>query len=161
MSCSESKCKIAVVIPCYNVASTIVDVVSGIKNFADYIITINDGSNDNTKDILLELSKSNSKLTVLNNSKNQGVGAAMIRGFYYSMQKDCDVVIKLDGDGQMDASYITEMIDSLHKGYDFVKGNRFFDRTSINKIPIIRINGNMGMGFLLKAVSGYWNISDG
>ncbi len=152
--------KIAVVIPCYNVAKSISNVIVGLPDIVSCVIVVNDCSLDDTELIVSNMAKANSKITLLNNAKNLGVGGAMICGFKEAIRKKCDVVIKLDGDGQMDASYIPKMVEILDSGYDFVKGNRFFDRASINKMPKIRMLGNMGMGFIIKVVSGYWNISD-
>lgn len=153
-------CKIAVIIPCYKVDKYIKDVVNEIPDIVSSIIAVNDNSPDNTADILIELSRNNPKITVLHNKKNLGVGGAMIHGFKEALHQNCDIAIKLDGDGQMDSSYIPKMVNVLQAGYDFVKGNRFFDRISLKGMPSIRMFGNMGMGFMVKAVSGYWNISD-
>ena len=66
-----------------------------------------------------------------------------------------------DGDGQMDASHILPMLEILqNKQFDYVKGNRFFDRAHIGQMPFLRRIGNMGMGFFIKMASGYWHISD-
>jgi glycosyltransferase involved in cell wall biosynthesis len=153
--------KVAVVIPCYKVEEHIRDVVSGIPANVDMIITVNDKSPDGTASVLSEIEKTDSRVVVVNNDKNMGVGGAMITGFKEAVARNADVVIKLDGDGQMDPSYIGKMVEHLSSDkYDFVKGNRFFDRKMLKNMPFIRRFGNLGMSFLIKISSGYWNISD-
>jgi len=85
----------------------------------------------------------------------------MITGFKEALKQNCDIVIKIDGDGQMDISYFGQMVSAIvNKHYDFVKGNRFFDRKMLQKMPAIRRIGNIGMSFLIRMTSGYWNVFD-
>jgi len=152
---------IAVVIPCYKVEKQIQKVVSEIPDYITSIILVNDVSPDKTGEILDKLALENSKITVLHHCKNQGVGGAMISGFQEALKQNQEVVIKIDGDGQMDVSYFNSMLKAVFEGkYDFVKGNRFFDQKMLRKMPAIRRIGNIGMGFLIKMASGYWNIFD-
>jgi len=152
---------IAVVIPCYKVEQQIQKVVADIPNYVTSIILVNDASPDKTGEILDELAKTDSKITVLHHSKNQGVGGAMISGFQEAVKQNQEVVIKIDGDGQMDVAYFDKLLEAVfEENYNFVKGNRFFDRKMLQKMPTIRRIGNIGMGFLIKMASGYWNIFD-
>lgn len=153
--------KVAVVIPCYKVEEHIRKVVSEIPASVDMIITVNDKSPDGTASVLSEIEKNDSRVVVVTHDENKGVGGAMITGFKEAVARNADVVIKLDGDGQMDSSYIDKMVELLSTGkYDFVKGNRFFDRKMLKNMPFVRRFGNLGMSFLIKISSGYWNISD-
>jgi glycosyltransferase involved in cell wall biosynthesis len=152
---------IAVVIPCYKVETQIQQVVAEIPDYVGSIILINDASPDKTGKILDKLATENPKITVLHHAENQGVGGSMISGFQEAVKQNQEVVIKIDGDGQMDIAHFEEMLHAVfEKKYDFVKGNRFFDRKMLRKMPAIRRIGNIGMGFLIKMTSGYWNIFD-
>jgi len=152
---------IAVVIPCYKVETQIQKVVAEIPDYITSIILVNDASPDKTGEVLAHLAEGNSKITVLNHFENQGVGGAMITGFQEAIKQNNEVVIKIDGDGQMDISYFEKMLHTIFEGkYNFVKGNRFFDQKMLRKMPAIRRIGNMGMGFLTRMASGYWNIFD-
>jgi hypothetical protein len=85
----------------------------------------------------------------------------VVSGFEEAMKNNHEVVIKIDGDGQMDVAYFDKMLMMVfEKKYSFVKGNRFFDRKMLKKMPVIRRLGNIGMGFLIKMASGYWHIFD-
>ncbi len=152
---------IAVVIPCYKVEKKIVNVVANLPDFVDTIILVDDCSPDSTGSIIDNLKQSSPKIHTIHHDKNQGVGGAMITGFKSAISLGCDVVVKIDGDGQMDEKYIEKLTNIVLSGkYDFAKGNRFFNRTMISKMPWIRRIGNLGMGFLIKLASGYWDISD-
>lgn len=152
---------IAVIIPCYKVAQKIDEVLASLPSFIDYIITVDDCSPDTTGQLLDKAALSDTRMRVIHHPKNQGVGAAMCSGFRKAMECCADIVIKLDGDGQMDVSYMEKMVQVLSaSSCDFVKGNRFHNRLHIKNMPAIRRIGNMGMGFLIKMASGYWNISD-
>jgi len=152
---------IAVVIPCYKVEKQIQKVVKEIPDFVTSIILVNDASPDNTGEILENLATENSKIKALHHTKNQGVGGSMITGFKEAIEQNIEVVVKIDGDGQMDINYLDKLLNAIFIGkYNFAKGNRFFDQKMLRKMPAIRRIGNIGMGFLIKMASGYWNIFD-
>ena len=83
---------IAVLIPAYDEEGKIGTVVKRIRQscstFVDEIVVINDGSKDKT----LEEARA-SGANVLNQEKNQGVGAALRRGMYYALEKNIDIVV--------------------------------------------------------------------
>jgi glycosyltransferase involved in cell wall biosynthesis len=152
---------IAVVIPCYKVDKHIRKVVAGIPELVTSVILVNDASPDKTGEVLDQLAIENSKIKVIHHSKNQGVGGSMTTGFQEAIKQNTEVVIKIDGDGQMDTSYFDKMVKAIfEEKYHFVKGNRFFDQKMLQNMPAIRRIGNLGMSFLIKLASGYWNIFD-
>jgi dolichol-phosphate mannosyltransferase len=152
---------ITVVIPCYNVAKHIKDVVCNIPDSISYIIAVNDCSKDDTESILLKLANENKKIIYIRHEVNQGVGGAMITGYKRSMELNADITIKMDGDGQMDAAYIPALVKPLvDDKADFTKGNRFRELKALQAMPITRRIGNLGLSFIIKAASGYWNVFD-
>ena len=152
---------IAVVIPCYNVARHIEDVIRNLPPEVSHIITVNDCSTDETDKIFTALQRVNKKIIYISHEENQGVGGAMITGYKKSLELNADITIKIDGDDQMDTSYIDKLIRPLKENKaDFTKGNRFRDLSALRKMPVIRRFGNLGLSFLIKAASGYWNIFD-
>ena len=153
--------KTTVVIPCYKVAAHIEQVLNTLPDGVDEIILVDDCSPDDTGEVLERLSQQDSRIVVVHNPKNLGVGGAMMAGFREALRRGCDVDIKLDGDGQMDSSRIVEMVQAIESGdCDFVKGNRFYDKFALRNMPLIRKIGNFGMSFLVKMSSGYWQVSD-
>jgi glycosyltransferase involved in cell wall biosynthesis len=153
--------KIAVIIPCHNVANHIEGVISSLPEIITHIITVNDCSSDQTEEIILELQKENQKIIYLQHSKNQGVGGAMLTGYKKSLELNSEITIKIDGDGQMDAANIPLLIKPIIQNKaDFTKGNRFRDFRALKQMPMSRRIGNLGLSFMIKAASGYWNIFD-
>ena len=152
---------ITVVIPCYNVSRQIKDVINQLPPEVTWIIAVNDCSKDDTEKILVQLKESNGKIILITHEINQGVGGAMKTGFKKSVELNSDITIKMDGDNQMDSSYIPGLIRPLIESKaDYTKGNRFRDFKALKKMPVIRRIGNLGLSFCIKAASGYWNIFD-
>jgi hypothetical protein len=89
------------------------------------------------------------------------VGGAMVSGFRKALELDAWIVVKIDGDGQMEVSHLPDLLAPLMLGEaDYAKGNRFRDFAALRQMPLIRRIGNMGLGFLSKAATGYWNLFD-
>ncbi len=152
---------ITVVIPCYNVSRHIEDVIKQLPAEVNWIIAVNDRSKDDTENILLRIQQENKKIIFINHEINQGVGGAMKTGFKRSLELNSDITIKIDGDNQMDSSYIPALIKPIIDGKaDYTKGNRFRDFKALKQMPVIRRIGNLGLSFMIKMASGYWNIFD-
>ena len=152
---------IAVIIPCYNVAKHIEKVVCKIPDDINYIIAVNDCSSDETDCIIARLQQENKRLVYLKHDVNQGVGGAMLTGFKKALELNSDITIKMDGDGQMEHSNIHKLIRLIKEGMaDFSKGNRFRDFRALRNMPAFRRFGNLGLSFMIKAASGYWNVFD-
>lgn len=156
-----SKFKIAVVIPSFRTEKEIVSVLQGIPGFVRHIIVVDDASPDASADLVHAAAKRNRRILLLRHAKNQGVGGAMVTGFKKALELDAEIVIKLDGDGQMDPQYIPALIEPLLNGEaDYAKGNRFRELNALKQMPLVRRIGNLGLSFLTKAATGYWNIFD-
>jgi dolichol-phosphate mannosyltransferase len=152
---------ITVIIPCYNVSRHINDVINQLPAEVTWIIAVNDCSKDDSREKITDLMKKNEKIILINHETNQGVGGAMITGFKKSIELNSDITIKMDGDNQMDSSYIPNLIKPLIENKaDYAKGNRFRDFKALKQMPIIRRVGNLALSFFIKAASGYWNIFD-
>jgi glycosyltransferase involved in cell wall biosynthesis len=150
---------LAVVVPCYNVAAHIAGVVDSIPAYVQHIILVNDASADATAEILQKMV--DPRLTVIHHAQNQGVGGAMLSGYQRACELGADIAIKMDGDGQMDAAYIPALLEPLLAGQaNFSKGNRFLHERELQAMPWPRRLGNLGLSFLTKLASGYWNIFD-
>jgi glycosyltransferase involved in cell wall biosynthesis len=150
---------IAVVIPAYKVERQIAKVVGNIPALVEKIIFVNDASPDQTGKVLASLD--DPRLVVVSYDKNRGVGGAMMCGYDRAIEEGADILVKMDGDDQMDPDYILSLVRPIlaHQA-DFTKGNRFLNQTQMQKMPLIRRIGNWGLTFLVKASSGYWKIFD-
>jgi dolichol-phosphate mannosyltransferase len=160
-STDNSLPSLAVVIPAYRVEQEIEKVVRSIPNYVQYIIVVDDSSPDRTTEILDLLTRDEPRLVLVRHDINQGVGGAMVSGFRKAIDLGAQIVIKIDGDGQMDPAYIQDLITPLIQGKaDYCKGNRFRDFVALRQMPVIRRFGNIVLGFLTKVATGYWNIFD-
>jgi glycosyltransferase involved in cell wall biosynthesis len=156
-----TKFNIAAVIPAYRVERDIEFVLGGLPPYIKYIIVVDDASPDSSAELVTAAAKKDKRITLIKHTQNQGVGGAMISGFRKALELGAQIIIKLDGDGQMDTTHIPALITPLIQGKaDYVKGNRFRDFQSLQKMPLIRRIGNLGLSFLTKAATGYWNIFD-
>lgn len=151
---------IAVVIPCFKVANSILDVIASIGPEVEAIYVVDDACPQFSGKLVQE--KCNDpRVSVVFHSTNQGVGGAVITGYRTAVKANVDIIVKLDGDGQMDASLIPYFVEPIQTGEaDYTKGNRFYEVESVTKMPLIRMIGNAGLSFLTKLSSGYWGLFD-
>ena len=101
------------------------------------------------------------RISLLKNEVNLGVGGAVMLGYRQAMVDGMDIVVKIDGDGQMDPRLIPAFIAPIARGdADYTKGNRFYELEQIHQMPVLRVIGNAGLSFFTKLSSGYWDIFD-
>lgn len=151
--------KIIVVIPCFRVEKHIRQVISSIPEYVDEIIAVNDASDDSTGSLLSQINER--RLLIINHKKNQGVGGSMITGFQEALKRNADIIVKVDGDGQMDANQIKRLIHPIASRHcDYTKGNRLKSMHDVRNMPKIRLAGNLILSFLTKFASGYWKVMD-
>ena len=151
---------IAVVIPCYKVSAHICQLIRQIGEDVNAIFVIDDCCPENTGK-LVESNCTDPRVTVIFHINNQGVGGAVMTGYQAAIRAGAEVIVKLDGDGQMNPALIPAFIAPiLRSEADYSKGNRFFDVETAQQMPIVRLIGNVGLSFLTKLSSGYWNLFD-
>jgi len=152
--------KVAVVIPCYGVSTQILDVLASIPASVSDIFVVDDGCKEQSGR-LVERSICDPRVSVIYRQANGGVGAAVITGYEAAIKSGAEIVVKVDGDGQMDPSQIPTLIAPIvNRDADYCKGNRFSKLRDTSGMPILRIIGNLGMTILAKFSTGYWSISD-
>jgi glycosyltransferase involved in cell wall biosynthesis len=109
----------------------------------------------------VQSANSDPRLRVLFNERNRGVGGAMIAGYQAAIQDKADIIVKVDGDGQMNPTLIPLFAEPILSGRaDYVKGNRFYLLEDLKDMPTVRLFGNMALSFINKLVSGYWDLMD-
>ena len=156
---------IAIVSPCYNVQAHIVEVVTSLPDYVQDIILVNDASLDDTPKIIEQLREDgfvqNKHCHTVHLAVNQGVGGAVLAGFEKALSLKSNVIVKMDGDGQMDPANLPLLIEPLVIGKaDYTKGNRLLNALTLVDMPLVRRLGNAVLSFLIKISSGYWNIVD-
>jgi dolichol-phosphate mannosyltransferase len=151
---------ICVVIPAYKVSRQIVEVVESLGSEVSKIIVVDDACPQATGNLLLNESI-DPRLEVIQHIVNKGVGGAVKTGYKRALELGYEVIVKIDGDGQMDSSKILELIDPIVNGKsDYTKGNRFFEIDAVQQMPKTRILGNLGLTFMTKFSTGLWHIFD-
>jgi dolichol-phosphate mannosyltransferase len=152
--------KIAVVVPSYRVTDHIQEVLSKIGPEVEQIFVVDDACPDNSGDFV-EKNVKDKRVTVLRHTTNQGVGGAVISGYRAALDAKADIVVKVDGDGQMDPALIPRLVEPILRGEaDYVKGNRFDSLEDLFEMPRVRIFGNAVLSFWSKLSTGYWSITD-
>lgn len=161
MPADLSKYNLAVVIPAYRVERELDGVLASIPAYVRQIIVVNDASPDGTAQVIKTAARRDERISVVTHQKNRGVGGAMISGYKKALELGAQIVVKLDGDGQMSPDDIPALVAPLISGQaDFTKGNRFRDFLALSQMPFVRRLGNVGLSFLAKSATGYWNCFD-
>jgi glycosyltransferase involved in cell wall biosynthesis len=151
---------VAVIVPSYKVKDSILSVLSKIGPEVSKIYVVDDACPQGTGNFVKE-NCMDDRVEVLYNPRNLGVGGAVMTGYKKALADGCMIMVKLDGDGQMDPSLIPRFIDPIRrKEADYVKGNRFYDLGFLRTMPAMRRFGNSMASFISKLVSGYWNVMD-
>lgn len=152
--------RIAVVIPCYRVGHAVLDVIGRIGPEVERIYCVDDCCPGGAG-ALIEREATDQRVRVLRNPRNLGVGGAMRTGYRAAIADGMDIVVKIDGDGQMAPELLPLFVKPIIDGEaDYVKGNRFFSIDQVRGMPLVRLVGNAALSFATKLSTGYWSLFD-
>lgn len=156
----QASCSIAVVIPCFRVGTLVLDVIAAIPNSVRSIYVIDDCCPVSTGKLVSEQCN-DPRVNVVMHQQNQGVGGAVMTGYRAALADGHDIVVKIDGDGQMDPALLDGFVAPIIEGRaDYTKGNRFHRLRNVRKMPPVRLIGNAALSFMTKISSGYWQLFD-
>lgn len=152
---------VAVVIPCYNEECKVGNVIRSMSDVVDRIYVVDDASQDGSIEAVeFAATECGKDVIVIRQEKNAGVGAAICQGYKRAYTDNFDLVAVMAGDGQMDPDDLESLLEPVALGQaDYAKGNRF-KASAGDKIPAVRLFGNLVLSALTKIVSGYWHVSD-
>ena len=157
---ADASYRIAVVIPCFRVSSQILGVLGRIGSEVDRIFVVDDACPERTADVV-ERECTDARVVVLRHPENRGVGGAMVTGYRAALAEGVDIVVKVDGDGQMDPAFLPTIVRDIVAGRaDYAKGNRFYDLDLLRGMPKVRLFGNAMLSLVNKVASGYWDVMD-
>ncbi len=157
---SRSDVVIAVVVPCYKVRDHVLEVIAAVPEDVSWIVAVDDACPDGSGEFI-RTHCADPRLRVFANPRNLGVGGAVLRGYAEAIALGADVIVKVDGDGQMDPRLLPLFVEPIAAGEaDYTKGNRFFDLSNIRQMPPLRIFGNAVLSFMAKLSTGYWDLFD-
>lgn len=181
---------IGVVVLAYNEQDHIADTILNQPSFVDRIYVVDDCSMDDTWNEILAASHADvpparetgeetvhtvrSEVTPtgivhscpgyvvpIRHHKNRGPGGATKTGYHLARTDRMDIIVKIDGDGQMDPEKMTRLLDPIIEGrVDYAKGNRLRSAAVRDSMPTFRFVGNILLTILTRIASGYWNVSD-
>ncbi len=136
---------IIALIPAYNEAARVGQIVQCALKYVPMVVVIDDGSSDGTAG---SAALAGAKVVV--HKVNQGKGAALNSGFAYAVQRNVRAAITLDADGQHDPEEIPLFIAAFEAGEgDIIIGQRTF-----SKMPVVRQLGNRTGTWLLTKAMG-------
>jgi len=141
-----------IVIPAYNEAQAIAEVVREATKFADRVIVVDDGSGDQTGKVAKEAGA-----LVVRHAVNRGVGAAIGTGIEAAVKLGADAVVTMDADGQHRAEDAGRVFDRLAKGdVEFVMGSRMKKGDEPGNMPFHRVLFNTIGNILTFLLFGVW-----
>jgi len=113
-----------IAIPVYNEEAHVVSVLEQVRQYADHILVVNDGSTDGTRGLLEQIEG----VTVIHHAENRGYGAALATSFDHALEAGYNVLVTMDCDGQHQPQLLTSIADAVYSGeagYDMVSGSRY------------------------------------
>jgi len=129
--------KLAIVIPTYNEAETIPNLIKElfekIKHLVEKldILIIDDSSPDGTADIVKELVGEYEKITIIQRAKKMGLGAAYKEGFRYVLEKlDSELIVQMDADHSHQPGEIPNMLEKI-KNFDYLIASRHVEGSDV------------------------------
>ena len=148
----------AAIIPCYRVRAQILDVLTGLAPHVDTIFVIDDACPEHTAALVREHAPD---VHLIVHPTNLGVGAATVTGYRAALAAGFDLLLKLDGDGQMDPAHIPALLAPLRAGRaDYAKGNRLATAADRRAMPPSRRLGNRTITLLARWMTGDPALSD-
>jgi dolichol-phosphate mannosyltransferase len=149
-----------IVIPCYRVKDHILKVIEKVPAWVEGIVCVDDACPDGSGEFI-EANVVDSRVVVLRLPENQGVGGAVLAGYAEADRRGGRILVKVDGDDQMDLAYVAQLVAPILLGEaDYAKGNRFTSVGHLRAMPGVRMFGNAMLSFAAKASTGYWNVFD-
>lgn len=154
------KVKTAIVIPAYKVSKHIIEVIQNVPKEIDELVVVVDACPEGTFEILKGYAFGR-RIHIIEHAENTGVGGAMKTGYRKALDLGAEIIVKVDGDGQMDTQLIPKLIEPILSGNaDYTKGNRFHSLQYVKKMPKVRLVGNLALSFLSKLSTGYYQLFD-
>lgn len=148
------------VIPCYKVKAHILNVLAKTPAWVEGVVCVDDACPEGSGAFIREHA-TDPRVRVIRLPKNLGVGGATLAGYREAERRGAQVLVKVDGDDQMDLTYAPQMVAPILLGEaDYTKGNRITSMSHLQEMPITRVLGNSALSFAAKLSTGYWNIFD-
>jgi glycosyltransferase involved in cell wall biosynthesis len=148
------------IVPCYKVKAHISRVIARAPEWIEGIVCVDDACPEHSGDFIEE-TNTDPRVRVVRLPQNRGVGGATLAGYAEADRLGARILVKVDGDDQMDLSYLAQLVAPILLGEaDYAKGNRFTSISHLQAMPALRVFGNGALSFAAKVSTGYWNVFD-
>ncbi|MEF8779273.1 MAG: glycosyltransferase family 2 protein [Haloferacaceae archaeon] len=169
---------VGVVVPAYNEAGHVGEVIDTMPPFVDRIYAVDDASTDDTwNEIRRHAERANQavedppttkngrelspRVVTIRHERNRGVGAAIKAGYRRALRDGIDATAVMAGDGQMNPNHLGRLVDPVVEGtVDYAKGNRLHSPENRRDMSRWRLFGNGVLTLLTRISSGYWSMTD-
>ncbi|WP_050031930.1 glycosyltransferase family 2 protein [Halorubrum halophilum] len=167
---------VGVVVPAYNEAGRVDEVIETMPGYVDRIYAVDDASTDETWADLRDCAQRVNgraaesspergagppRVITIQHERNRGAGAAVKTGYSRALDDGVDVIAVMDGDGQMDPAHLERIVAPVAAGeVTYAKGNRLSSRRDYERMSRWRLFGNVVLTLLTRVSSGYWEVSD-
>jgi len=149
--------KILVIIPTYNEAENILNIIPEVlkftnENYEFNVLVVDDSSPDGTAKMVEDFPSNN--VYILKREKKSGLGTAYVFGFKYAIKNNFDYVFEMDADFSHDPKYLPKFIEEIEKGFDLVVGSRYINGVSVINWPISRLILSYSANIYTRMVTG-------
>jgi glycosyltransferase involved in cell wall biosynthesis len=149
-----------IVIPCFKVKAHIEQVLARVPAWIEGVVCVDDACPEESGAFIRERTR-DARVLVLFHEVNEGVGGAVLSGYAEAVRRGARIIVKIDGDDQMDLAHLPALIAPILLGEaDYAKGNRFSSQSHLAGMPAIRVFGNAVLSFMARLSTGYWNVFD-
>lgn len=154
--------RLLVVVPALNEESQIPQVIRSMPPEVDAIVVVDDGSTDRTAAVVeMMRPEVSASLAVVSHTRTSGVGAAILTGYRFGVEKDYELVAVMAGDGQMPANDLLRVAFPVaSEQVDYAKANRLARLSWWATIPRRRLAGNLVLSAITQVASGLWGTWD-
>ena len=130
---------VAVVVPCFNEAESVRQVLQTMPEYVDCVIVVDDASTDDTAEAVEAFAGGQGppgRIVLLRHERNQGVGRAIVTGYEEAVRREMDVTAVMAGDGQMDPKQLRALVRPVARGQtDYAKANRLYFSRAWEMMP--------------------------
>ncbi len=153
--------KIGIYVPAYNEEENIESVIKTMPDYVDYILVVDDCSQDKTAEIVTRHAARDKRITLERNKVNRGNGYGARFAYQKLAEMGAEIIAPMAGDGQTEPQYLPRLLDPVVENRcDLAKGNRFLEPAVYKKMPRYRYVGNILVTMLNKFSTGYYSMFD-
>lgn len=152
--------RIAVVIPAHKEEKLLARVVDRLPDWIDVVVIVDDASPDDTFGVARRCAEHDARVQVIRFGFNQGVGAAIMRGYRRAVHQGAEVIAVMAGDDQMDPAELEGVCTPVALGQaGYAKGNRLA-HPEAQRMPWLRRMGTRGLAKITGVIAGDYSLDD-